>query len=167
MIGLGYINKIGWAVGLVLLQVLILNNVHIANCATPFLYVYFLLKFDSAASRNTLMWWAFFLGLTVDMFSDTPGMNAASAVLLAFLRPVLLHLFLSRDVVDNMVPSIQTMGTWSFLKYAITCLLIYHSLLFALEFFTFIYLSMWLLRVVASTLLTLVCVMAMEGIVKK
>ena len=32
-----YIHRIGWFIGLVLLQVLILNNVHIAGYATPFL----------------------------------------------------------------------------------------------------------------------------------
>ena len=30
---LNYLHKLGWFVGLVLLQVLILNNVHIAGCA--------------------------------------------------------------------------------------------------------------------------------------
>ena len=34
---INYLHKIGWFVGLVLLQVLILNNVHIAGYATPFL----------------------------------------------------------------------------------------------------------------------------------
>jgi hypothetical protein len=47
-----YIHRMGWFVGLVLLQVLILNNVHIAGYATPFLYVYFILKFASGTSRN-------------------------------------------------------------------------------------------------------------------
>ena len=37
---INYLHKIGWFVGLVLLQVLILNNVHIAGYATPFLYIY-------------------------------------------------------------------------------------------------------------------------------
>lgn len=71
-----YIHRIGWFVGLVLLQVLILNNVHIAGYATPFLYIYFILKFASGTSRNELMLWAFFFGLTIDIFADTPGMNA-------------------------------------------------------------------------------------------
>ena len=31
-----YIHRIGWFIGLVLLQVLILNSVHIAGYATPF-----------------------------------------------------------------------------------------------------------------------------------
>lgn len=39
-----YIHRIGWFIGLVLLQVLILNNVHIAGYATPFLYIYFILE---------------------------------------------------------------------------------------------------------------------------
>ena len=91
-----YIHRIGWFIGLVLLQVLILNNVHIAGYATPFLYIYFILKFSSGTSRNELMLWAFFFGLTIDIFSDTPGMNAAATVLLAFLRPSLLRLFTPR-----------------------------------------------------------------------
>ena len=63
-----YIHRIGWFIGLVLLQVLILNNVHIAGYATPFLYIYFILKFASGTSRNELMLWAFFFGLTIDIF---------------------------------------------------------------------------------------------------
>ena len=72
-----YIHRIGWFIGLVLLQVLILNNVHIAGYATPFLYIYFILKFNSGTSRNELMLWAFFFGLTIDVFSDTPEIGRA------------------------------------------------------------------------------------------
>ena len=74
---INYIHRIGWFVGLILLQVLILNNVHIAGVATPFLYVYFILKFNSGTSRNELMVWGFCMGLAIDIFSNTPGMNAA------------------------------------------------------------------------------------------
>ena len=104
-----YIHRMGWFVGLVLLQVLILNNVHIAGYATPFLYVYFILKFASGTSRNELMLWAFFLGLTIDIFSNTPGMNAAATVFLAFVRPTFLRLFTPRDTLDSIIPSIRTM----------------------------------------------------------
>ena len=80
-----YIHRIGWFIGLVLLQVLILNNVHIAGYATPFLYIYFILKFNSGTSRNELMLWAFFFGLTIDVFSDTPGMQQQPCCLLFFV----------------------------------------------------------------------------------
>ena len=139
---INYLHKIGWFVGLVLLQVLILNNVHIAGYATPFLYIYMILKFESDVPRNALMLWAFFLGLAVDILSDTPGMNAA-------------------------VPAVRTMGISPFLKYLVASVLVHHGMLLTLEFFSFVHIGALLLRIVTSTLLTVACIMAVEGIRKK
>lgn len=164
---INYLHKIGWFVGLVLLQVLILNNVNIAGYATPFLYIYLLVKFESDTPRNTLMLWAFFLGLAVDIFSDTPGMNAAAAVLLAFMRPLLLRLFVPRDTLDVLVPAVHSMGVFPFLKYLIAGVLVHHGMLLTLEFFSFAHMGVLLLRILASTLLSVACLMAVEGIKKK
>ena len=147
---LNYLHKIGWFVGLVLLQVLILNNVHIAGYATPFLYIYLILKFESETPRNALMLWAFFLGLTVDIFSDTPGMNAAATVALAFLRPTFLRLFVPRDTLENIVPSVKSMGIVPFLKYLIVSVFIHHAILLTIEFFSFAHIGTLLLRIVAK-----------------
>ena len=162
-----YIHRIGWFIGLVLLQVLILNSVHIAGYATPFLYIYFILKFSSGTSRNELMLWAFFFGLTIDIFSDTPGMNAAATLLLAFLRPTFLRLFVPRDTLDTLVPAVRTMGISPFLKYLVASVLVHHGMLLTLEFFSFVHIGALLLRIVTSTLLTVACIMAVEGIRKK
>ena len=164
---LSYLHKIGWFIGLVLLQVLILNNVHIAGCATPFLYVYLILKFESDAPRNALMLWAFFLGLMVDIFSDTPGMNAAAAVLLAFMRPVLLRLFVPRDMVESIVPAIRTMGMSPFLKYVSAGVLIHHGMLLLMEFFSLSAWAMLVVRIFTSTLLTVGCIIAMDGVSRR
>ena len=134
---INYLHKLGWFIGLVLLQVLILNNVHIAGYATPFLYIYLILKIESETPRNALMLWAFFLGLTVDIFSDTPGMNAAATVALAFLRPAFLRLFVPRDTFEDIVPSIKTMGFAPFLKYLVVSVFAHHLILLAIEFFSF------------------------------
>ena len=150
-----------------LLQVLILNNVHIAGYATPFLYIYMILKFESDVPRNALMLWAFFLGLAVDILSDTPGMNAAATVLLAFLRPTFLRLFVPRDTLDTLVPAVRTMGISPFLKYLVASVLVHHGMLLTLEFFSFVHIGALLLRIVTSTLLTVACIMAVEGIRKK
>ncbi|MEL5895095.1 rod shape-determining protein MreD [Bacteroides sp. GD17] len=164
---INYLHKIGWFIGLVLLQVLILNNVHIAGYATPFLYIYLILKFESDTPRNALMLWAFCLGLAVDVFSDTPGMNAAATVLLAFLRPTFLRLFVPRDTLESIVPSIRTMGVSPFLKYLVVSVFVHHGVLLTIEFFSFAHMGTLLLRIVASTLLTVVCIMAVEGMRKK
>lgn len=164
---INYLHKIGWFIGLVLLQVLILNNVHIAGYATPFLYIYLILKFESDTPRNVLMLWAFFLGLAVDVFSDTPGMNASAAVLLAFLRPAFLRLFVPRDMLESFVPAIRTMGILPFLKYLVVSVFVHHAMLLAIEFFSFAHIGTLLLRIATSTLLTVTCIMAVEGIRKK
>ncbi len=162
-----YLHKILWFVGLVLLQVLILNNIHIGGYATPFLYVYLILKFESDTSRNALMLWAFCLGLIIDIFSDTPGMNTSAVVVMAFLRPTFLRLFVSRDTLDNLVPGVKTMGLASFLKYTIVCVFMHHAMLLTMGFFSFVHIGMLLLKIVASMLLTVACIMAVEGVRKK
>lgn len=164
---LNYIHKLGWLVGLVLLQVLILNNVHIGGYATPFLYIYLILKFSSNTPRNELMIWAFVAGLSVDMFSDTPGMNAAASVLLAFVRPAILPLFSSRDMVEGIEPGFRSMGTGGFLKYAALCVLVHHVVLLSLEYFSFVHIGALVLHIVSSMALTTICLMAIEGICRK
>lgn len=165
---LSFIHKIGWFIGLILLQVLILNNIHIAGYATPFLYIYFVLKQDSNISRNSLMLWAFFLGLFIDILSDTPGMNAIPVVLLAFLRPTFLRLFVPRDTLDNNIkPSITTMGFSPFLKYLFVSVFVHHSILLSIEYFSFVHWSTLFLKIAASTLLTVICLVSLEGITKK
>ena len=164
---LNYIHRLGWFVGLVLLQVLILNNVHIGGYATPFLYIYLILKFSSNTSRNELMLWAFAVGLAVDVFSDTPGMNTASSVLLAFVRPAILPLFSLRDMVEGIEPGFRSMGTGGFFKYVAACVLVHHTALLSLEYFSFVHLGTLSLHIVSSVALTAVCLMAIEGICRR
>ena len=97
-----YIIRLEWFIILVLLQVLVLNHIHFEQYATPLFYIYFLLKIDSGNSRKGLMLWAFSLGLCIDIFSNTPGLNAAAAVCTAFCRPWFLRLFSLRDITDNL-----------------------------------------------------------------
>lgn len=164
---INYLHKAGWLVALVLLQALILNNLHIGGYATPFLYIYLILKFEADTPTNRLMLWAFCLGLLVDIFSDTPGLNAAPTVLLAFVRPTLLRLFVPRDLQETLLPAIRTMGIAVFLKYTITATLLHHTVLLSLEAFSFAHLPALLLRIVSSTLVTMLCILASEMLLQK
>ena len=157
-----WLNKIGWAIGLVLLQVLILNNIHIGELATPFLYIYFVLKLSSDTPRNQQMLWAFAIGLTIDIFDNTVGINAEAFVLMAFVRPTFLRLFTPRDTYDSFIPGKKVMGSASFFRYIFACVLIHHTALLAIESFSFISLGMLGLRIVLSTALTIICIVAIE-----
>lgn len=152
---------------MVVLQVLVLNHINIGGYATPFVYIYVLLKFGYECSRNERMLWGFAIGLLVDLFSDTPGMNASAMVLLGFLQPLILRLFAPRDVTDNLTPSMRTMGVAAFAKYLVACILIHHSWLLSLEFFSWAHASAMLWRILASGSLSLALILALEGIQKK
>lgn len=156
--------RIAWFVGLVLVQVLLLNNICLFGLATPFIYIYFILALDREVDRNALMAVAFALGLLVDVFSNTPGVNAGASVLVAFLRPSLLRLFAPREEFENFEPGISVMGVWPFVRYAVVVVLLHHTALFFLEAFSFAHIAFLLLRILCSTVLTVLLVMAIEFI---
>lgn len=161
-----YLHQLYWFFGLILLQILILNNIHIMGVATPFLYIYFLIKLPSGMARNMLLILGFITGLCIDIFSNTPGMNAAACVVLAFTRPLFLRLFTPRDMLESIVPSFKTMGVSSFLKYTIVCVFTFLVILLTIEFFSFTTFSMLLMRILSSAILTVVCIMAIESVRK-
>lgn len=161
-----FIRRLGWFFLLVLIQALILNNIHLFGYATPFLYIYLLLKFDANSSRYSLLLWGFFLGLSVDIFSNTPGMNAAATTFLALARPSLLQLFAPRDSSDDLEPGIRSMGTGSFMRYTTLSLLLHQIVLMTLITFSFADSFTLILKIVSNTLLTALCIWAIEGFKK-
>lgn len=162
-----FFKRLGWFWLLVFIQVLVLNHVHLMGYAMPFLYVYLILTLNVNVSRNILLLWGFFLGLAVDVFSNTPGMNAAATTFLAFMRPSLLTLFTPRDCAEDMEPGIKSMGFWLFFRYALVGVALHHTVLLTIESFSFFDLGFLSLEILSSTLLTTFCIMAIEGICKK
>ena len=155
-------HHIGWFGSLVLLQALVLNQMHIGGYATPFFYIYFILKMNSRMGRNSLMLLGFFLGLTVDMFSNTIGMNAAAATCLAFLRTPLLRLVTLRDVDEAYSPGMKSIGFAPFLRYAFLTCSLFCVLLMMIDTFSFFNMPILLLKIISSTLTTVCCVCCAE-----
>ena len=158
------LTRIAWFVGLALIQVLIFNKICLFGLATPFVYVYFILAMDRDINHNVLMVMAFMLGLVVDVFYNTPGVNASASVLVAFLRPNLLRLFTPRDEFESFEPGIHVMGIWPYVRYAFTVVLLHHAALFFLETFSFARIEFLLLRILCSTLLTVLLLVSVEFI---
>lgn len=156
------LHRIEWFVGLVLLQVLILNQMHIGGYATPFLFIYFILKFNSKASRNQLMLWAFALGLLVDVFGNTPGMNAAACTCLAFFRNSLLKMVTLRDMDEAFRPSIKTLGTGAFFRYTLLASGMFCAILLLIDTFSFFNILVMLFKIATSTVATVLCMFCME-----
>lgn len=83
---------------LVLIQALILNNIHFLRIATPFLYLYFIIKMPVGTSRDLVVLFSFLIGLVIDMFSNTHGMHAAACTLAGFIREPLIRFFMGEGL---------------------------------------------------------------------
>ena len=158
------LHRIEWFVGLVLIQVLVLNQLHVGGYATPFLYIFFILKFNSKIDRNSLMIWSFLLGFTVDVFGNTPGMNAAACTCLAFFRNSLLRLVTLRDLDEAFRPGIKSLGVAVFFRYVLLASTLFCTLLLLIDTFSFFNLSVLFLKIVTSVVSTMVCVFCVESL---
>lgn len=150
-----------------LLQVLVLNNVHIGSYASPFLYIYFVLALDADCSRSETLLWGFALGLAVDIFSNTPGLNASATTFLALARDPLLRSQAPRDAAEDFSPSIRTMGFSPYVRYIFAAVLLHTSALQLLDFFTFSRPLPLLWRILSDAAVTMVCIISIDFMRRK
>ena len=144
---------------LVLLQVLLFNNLGISLYVNPLVYVSFVILLPADIRGAWLLLLALLMGVVVDMFSGTPGINTIATLLVAFCRPGLLLLLVGSDDVKELgVPDANHMGTGRFLKYASLLVVLHAAVFFMLEALSWRYFGFTLLRIVLSSLATILFV---------
>lgn len=158
------LKKTLWLLVMTLVQVLVLNHIHLFGVATPLLYIYFIILFRRNYPRWGLLLWGFVLGLLIDIFSNTPGVNCAALTLMAFIQPWILHPFIPRDSADDLEPGIRTLGAAQFAYYSLLMVLIFCTVFFTLEMFSFANILLWAECVGTSTVLTFLLVIAIENV---
>lgn len=146
----------------VLAQALVLGRIHLFHYATPLLYVYFVTLFPRNYPKWGVLTWAFVMGLTVDMFFNTPGVAAASLTAVAAIQPYFYALFVPRDAAENLEPSLLNLGPTKYSYYIVTLVTIYCLLFFTLELFSIDNMLEWLMCVAGSTLITLALIFTFE-----
>jgi len=149
---------------LVFLQIWFFNNIHLFGFATPLLYTYFLIKLTTGMNRNTVMLLSALMGFVIDIFGGTLGLNMTTMIIVGFFRYYLLKLFAPRDVFDDYFPSFRTFGKFFFMRYAGVTVLIHISLLFTIESFALFVPGLLFLRIIGSSVLTLLLIYAFESI---
>ncbi|MDR3141699.1 MAG: rod shape-determining protein MreD [Tannerellaceae bacterium] len=154
------IKGISYFVLLVLIQALILNNIHFLRLITPFLYLYFIVKMPVGFTSARVTFLSFLLGLIIDIFSNTPGMHAAACTFAGFARPAIIKVLMGDELPDAISPSFKTFGYGGFFRYAIVLVVLHHFTLFIAEALTLFDPLFLLIRIVASVVATtlLICI---------
>lgn len=151
---------------LLLLQIIIFDNLVLFNSAVCFIFIYFILSLPLNFSTNWLLTLAFLSGLTVDIFCDTPGVNALSATVLAILKRPLFFAYVPRDDKSKSeLPGIDTTGLANYSKYMLTASAVYCALNFSLEFFNLAEIGRIALLTGCSTLFTFTMLLAVDCLI--
>jgi rod shape-determining protein MreD len=145
---------------LITMQVFLFKNMGYYNLATPFPYVLFLLMLPLGIPKWLLFLISFFTGLTVDVFYDTLGVNAAACVALAAIRTSFISITIQLENHETFAtPSIGEMSFRWFFIYNLVLVFSHHFVLFLLEAFTFSNLHYTLIRVILSCIFTILLIL--------
>lgn len=133
-----YLKYIYLFFGLIFLQIFILNNVFWFGYINPQVFLLFLLLLPFEISGASLLILSFFLGLFIDISSNSLGIHTSATLLVGFIRPTVLSLISSRDVYEKgSLPRIKYYGLGWFVKYCLIITFIYTLYLYILQSFSF------------------------------
>lgn len=163
--GSKFTTRLGRMALLLFIQLLILNHIHLFGYATPLAIGYMIICFESGASRMSLLWWGFVLGLIYDLFSNTVGIGMFSCTLLAMVKPYLLKSFIPRDVVDSFKPTIRNLTLSRYIWYSGSCMAVLHFSFYFLEAFTVNNIGLTILAMVIGTVLATLLAVCIEYMV--
>lgn len=158
------IKQTGLFILLVFLQVVLLNKIHLFGYAVPLLYIYFILVFPVNANRNVVLIFSAVMGLTLDLFSYTLGLNLLACTVAGFFRHYLLKLFTPKDIFSSDIPSIRSFGRTLYFRYLSSMVLLHQIVLFTAESVSLFDPLRLFFRILGSSVLTIIILYAYENI---
>lgn len=147
---------------LILLQGVVLENIDMPGNLHCMVYPLAILLLPFQTSATVVLLSAFLAGLSVDLLCQVPGLNAAAATFMAFVRILYLRMNNRHDTGrDNDLsgtPLPAQMGWGDFISYTLWTVLLFHLAYFFIETFSFKNILYTLYLIVGSSLLCIVCV---------
>lgn len=153
---------------LIFVQALVLNHINLGGYINPYLYVLFILMLPFDTPSWIVLVASFTLGIGVDIFSDSYGMHAAAATFAGYSRPLVLGVIKPRDGYEfSNKPTIRDMGMVWYIAYASILVFLHHFVFFYIEIFRFSEFFSVLLRIILSTLFTMLIIILSQLLFSK
>jgi len=149
----------------IFVQVYVLDKIpHLHKFITPYIYYLFILWLPFSISRQWLLITGFLTGLTLDYFTMTPGLHAAACTLVAYVRPFIINILTPRDSAEfnYKEPSPLAMQWTPYAVYVFILTLLHHGYLVLLEWLSFGSFLDFLIKVVATTGISLLLIFTVE-----
>ena len=143
-------------IGFILLQVIVFDNIHLFGYVNPYIYIAWVLLYPLKSERGLFLFLSFLLGLCIDFFSNSGGINAASLLFIAYIRFPLLTSLLRKADLDFLLFHVSNMPFIKLLSYISILVLSHHIVLFSLEYFSFSNIGIILKHTFLSGIFTIV-----------
>ena len=150
---------------LIMVQVYVLNTIpHLHQFITPYIYFLFILWLPFNISRIGLLITGFITGLTLDFFAMTPGLHAAACVLVAYARPFIINILTPKETSEfnYREPSPKSLGWTPYFVYIFVLTLLHHGYLTLLEWLSFGTFLSFLIKIIATTAISMLLILTIE-----
>ncbi|MFD0760786.1 rod shape-determining protein MreD [Lutibacter aestuarii] len=143
-------------ISLVLLQVLVLNQINFFGHLNPLVYIVWVFLFPIRKNKATFLILSFLLGISIDFFSNSGGINAAATLFIAYFRLPILKLILRKSDFDFLLFNIRgiTFSKAFFFIFILT--FIHHFIVFTLEYFSFNEFSAVFYNTILTSIITII-----------
>jgi hypothetical protein len=130
----------------------------------PYIYYLYVLWLPFSMGRMSLMLVSFLFGLTLDYFTQTPGLHAAACVMIAYLRGFVVNILIPQEGAEQNYksPSPVSMGWAPYAVYVLVLTLLHHIYLVLLEWLQFGSFLFFLGKVLATSGISLMLVLITE-----
>jgi len=148
-----------------MVQVYVLNTIpHLHQFITPYIYFLFLLWLPFNISRIGLLITGFVTGMALDYFTMTPGLHAAACVLVAYARPFVINILTPKETSEfnYREPSPKSLGWTPYFVYIFVLTLLHHGYLTLLEWLSFGTFLSFLIKIVATTAISMLIIFTIE-----
>ena len=131
---------------LVLVQTLVFNRLNFLGYINPMIYILFLYWYPIKKDRFVFLLASFFLGITLDFFSDTIAIHTIATLTIAYLRPSMMRFCFGVNFKFQNFKSAHSSKTQQ-ITFLALLIIVHHILFFSLEFFSFSYILIILKKV--------------------
>ncbi len=122
---------------LVLLQVLILNNINLFGYLNPYIYIIFVILYPLRKEKGSFLFLSFLLGLSIDFFLNSGGINAAATLFIAYFRLSILTYILRKSDFDYQLFNVNSLPFGKSITFIFLLTFIHSLIIYTLEYFSF------------------------------
>lgn len=143
----------------VVTQLFLFDSVNLGPYINPLVYITFIVLLPMNTHPFAMLMMGFATGVFMDAFTGAAGLHTIATLFTSYTRPFILNIIVGKEyVVEGGVPSVKSIGTVKFLRYASIVVFLQCIIFFTLEAMNWHYFYLVLLKIALSGGITLLFV---------